>query len=80
MLCPKCRSGVLETLGYVELKEGPLQLTLSRFTPSKIPALEIRVCSKDPCGMVEIEAAPESLTLAKRSMREALYAKAGNCL
>jgi hypothetical protein len=80
MVCPKCQAGVLEPLGYIELKEGTLQLTLSQFTPPNIPALEIRICSKDPCGNVEIEAAPGSLTLAKRLRREALFVKAGNCL
>lgn len=77
--CPQCHTGVLESVGYIELKPGPLQLQIGSFIPDQTPALNIRICSKDHCGYVHVEAAPASLSLAKRNIRDILFQKTGNC-
>ncbi|BBH24746.1 hypothetical protein Back11_60910 [Paenibacillus baekrokdamisoli] len=55
-------------MGYLELKKGPLEFT--EIVPYKKPALGILVCSRDDCEYTELKAAPESLTLAKRTLRD----------
>ncbi|MDF2651437.1 MAG: hypothetical protein K0Q73_7242 [Paenibacillus sp.] len=75
MNCPACIAGVLEAVGYVELKTGTLQIQLTPFVPENTAALIIKICSKDLCGHVKLEAAPASLSLAKSTLRDALYAK-----
>lgn len=74
MNCPKCMTGILECVGYFEIKEGPVQFHLSRLLPEHTPAIGVNVCSKDHCGHVGFEAAPESLSLARRNFRDMEYA------
>ncbi|MEB8638315.1 hypothetical protein P4H32_32325 [Bacillus cereus] len=75
MNCPNCFTGVLETVGFIELKTGVLEIQLTPFIPDNTAALGIKICSKDLCGYVKLEAAPASLSLAKRTLRDAIYAK-----
>lgn len=77
MNCPRCKSGVMESVGYIELKPGPLQIRINEI-PDNTPALDIRVCSKDSCGYAYMEAAPASLSLAKRNNRDILFQKTGD--
>ena len=72
MNCPRCMTGVLENTGYLVLKTGPLEYMPT--LPNKQPAISILIWSRDDCRYIEMEAAPESLALAKRSMRDAVYA------
>lgn len=66
--------GVLETVGYVELQQGPLKFNFSMWPPENIPAITLKMCSREPCDYVDIGAAPKSQTLAKRLMRDFMYA------
>jgi hypothetical protein len=60
----------MEMIGYIELAEGSLRFRHSRFPPINRPALTVSLCSREPCDFVDIKAAPESLTLAKRKLRD----------
>lgn len=58
--CPVCLVGIVKPVGYVELKEGPLEFKLGQLPPTKKAAITI----------VGIGAAPESPTLAKSLLRD----------
>jgi hypothetical protein len=60
MNCPECHYGMLETLGYVEVKAGPLEFKMTHNVPDEVPA--------------NLRAAPESLSLAKRTVRDIVHA------
>jgi hypothetical protein len=72
--CPICHVGVVEIVGYIELKQGPLEFKLSKWPPEETPALAVKMCSREPCDYVRIGAAPKSHTLAKRMLRDFMYA------
>ncbi|NHN34940.1 hypothetical protein [Paenibacillus agricola] len=68
--CPVCLVGVVETLGYVELKEGPLEFQYGRLPLTKKATIIIGMCSRGPCQYVGMGAVPESPTVAKRILRD----------
>lgn len=78
MNCPNCVNGVLESIGHIPIQNGSLSFVFGRLPETNIPALQINICSREDCRFVYMEAAPNSLPLAKRTMRELAYA-AGNC-
>lgn len=68
--CPVCLVGIVEPIGYVELKEGPLEFKLGQFPPTKKETITIAMCSRESCQHVSMGAAPESLTPAKRLLKD----------
>lgn len=74
MNCPKCHHGMLENIGYVELKGGPLELKTVQYVPDNVPAIMVYLCSREPCDHVNLRAAPESLSLAKSNVRDLVHA------
>lgn len=70
--CPLCKIGVLEPIAYFDLGDGPLQLKMSFFIPNR--SIGIHICSNDRCCHTEMKAAPGSLTSAKSTLRDLLYA------
>ncbi len=70
MNCPNCEVGIMELIGYIPLKAGPLELVFDRFPPHDAPALTVSLCSREPCEHAAIGAAPKSLSLAKRLLRD----------
>lgn len=73
--CPLCHVGVLEIIGYIELRQGPLEFKFSMWPPENAPALTVKMCSRQPCDYVDLGAAPKSHTLAKRLLRDFMYAQ-----
>lgn len=73
MNCPICRRGVMEMIGYIPIQNGPLEVVMSFTVPKGVPAIQIRICSLDHCGNLDLGAAPESLTLAKRIIRDKVH-------
>lgn len=73
--CPKCASGIVEMAGYIPIKAGPLEMVLASCIPDEMPAIIVSICSKDQCDYMIMEAAPESLSLSKRIMRDTMYAR-----
>lgn len=74
MNCPKCLNGVVEVIGYMELKEGPIEFVFAKLIPEEMPAVTVELCSRTPCDYVTIGAAPESLSLAKRILKDKVLA------
>ncbi|QHT61196.1 hypothetical protein GXP70_15340 [Paenibacillus lycopersici] len=65
--CPQCGVGVIEQIGYIEIKQGPIEIVLKPELPDRaIPAITIKLCSRGPCTYMEWGAAPESFTLSKK--------------
>lgn len=77
MNCPECKTGILECVAFIPIRQGTLEMIYAKLPASDEPAISLYLCSRN-CGHVHLEAAPETLTLAKRSLRESAYA-AGNC-
>ncbi|MDR6554844.1 hypothetical protein J2736_006075 [Paenibacillus qinlingensis] len=63
--CPVCQVGVVENVGYIELKEGPLEFKFSQFPPAEKAAITIGICSRGSCQYVGMGATPESRSLAR---------------
>ncbi|KQX68936.1 hypothetical protein ASD40_00030 [Paenibacillus sp. Root444D2] len=68
--CPVCLVGIVEPIGYVELKEGPLEFKLCQFPPAKKETITIGICSRKSCQHINMGAVPESLTPAKNLLKE----------
>ncbi|WP_240421180.1 hypothetical protein [Paenibacillus periandrae] len=68
--CPVCQVGVVEPVGYFELKEGPLEFTLDHFPPSNKATITIGLCNREPCQYVGTGTAPESLNPAKKLLKD----------
>jgi hypothetical protein len=68
--CPVCLIGVVEPIGYVELKEGPLEFKTGRVPPSNKSAITITMCSDETCKHVGMGTDQGSLTQGKRLLRE----------
>ncbi|MDR6550371.1 hypothetical protein [Paenibacillus qinlingensis] len=58
--CPVCMAGVVEPVGYIELKEGPLEFNIGRFKLTNKAAIVIGKCSRGNCQYVGMEATLES--------------------
>ncbi|MDQ0875901.1 hypothetical protein QFZ77_004560 [Paenibacillus sp. V4I3] len=52
--CPVCLVGIVEPIGYVELKEGPLEFKLGQFPPTKKETIPIAMCSRESCQHVSM--------------------------
>lgn len=68
--CPVCLVGIVEPVGYVELKEGPLEFKLGQFPPTNKATITVGMCSREPCQHVGMGAVPESRTQAKILLRD----------
>jgi hypothetical protein len=53
MNCLKCRSGVMEKVGFIDLVPGALEMKMGLPESEGIPFLEVRICSRGDCGEVE---------------------------
>lgn len=72
--CPICKSGVMEYLGTISLKNNePLTFHMEDFLNPKNKGIQIYVCSLDECGHTEFRAAPGTLSMAKREIRKRFY-------
>lgn len=72
MNCPKCRSGILEQMSIIQMKEnGELAYTLT--DDHTLDGIRIMVCSLDQCGYSELKATSGLLSTAKRIMRNRKY-------
>jgi hypothetical protein len=70
--CPECKTGVMEPLGYIEVKTGPVTIHFGSEAPSNEPAIAILMCSKEICGCVHFEGSPGTLRFVnelRRSMK-----------
>lgn len=76
--CPCCGSGVMETVGYLELKSGPINFVFSCSIPDPVSTTTIQmlICSLDDCGYTHMRAAPGSLSHAKHELRKKRYREA----
>ncbi|CAM4514688.1 hypothetical protein FHS16_005986 [Paenibacillus endophyticus] len=63
--CPVCLTGVVEPVGYIELKEGPLEFCFGRYPLTNKVAILIGLCSRGNCQYIGLETASESLVNAK---------------
>lgn len=68
--CPVCLIGVVESIGYVELIEGPLEFKTGRVPPSNQSVITIWKCSNEICNHVGMGTDQGSLTQGKRLLRE----------
>jgi hypothetical protein len=75
MNCPKCKKGVMESLGFIPMNgESLFVIEVIHKTEQTSPlGLDIKVCSFDECGYSEMKAAPGTLSEAKRIIRKRLY-------
>lgn len=75
--CPECKTGVMESLGYMEVKAGPVSIHLGRDAPPNEPAINILMCSKEICGCIHFEGSPGTLRFVnefRRSIQHKIYA------
>lgn len=68
--CPVCLVGVVEPVGYFELKEGPLEFKLDHSPPTNKATITIGLCNTETCQYIGTGAVPESLTQAKRLLKD----------
>lgn len=68
--CSKCKSGMMEELGFLKLSTSEVFVGLNQESKSGVM---VYCCSVDECGYTELKTVPGTLSQAKRLMRQQLY-------
>lgn len=67
--CPECRTGVMEPIGFIEVKPGPMSLYFGRDAPENQPVIKMLMCSKEICGCIRFSGAPGTLRIVNELRR-----------
>lgn len=75
MQCPSCKTGILETIAYIDLAEAKsidLRVRLAHYPPIRSLIMTLVVCSNDPCSHTQLISTPGFAREAKRLIRESV--------
>ncbi|WP_141505066.1 hypothetical protein [Paenibacillus luteus] len=67
--CPECKTGVMEPIGFFEVKSGPMSLYFGRDAPDNQPAINMLMCSKEICGCIRFAGVPGTLRIVNELRR-----------
>lgn len=68
--CPVCLVGVVETVGYFEIKEGPLEFNLNPSHPTNETTITIGLCNSENCQYIGSGTAPDAFSPAKQLLKD----------